>query len=106
MPERSWTIAITRPVGSSRALAASVRALPARPLVLPSSTLRALAGRVPRGADAYVFTSPAAVRFAKGFKPPRGARVFCVGPSTRAALRRRGIDATCPEDRHDSEGLL
>ena len=106
MPERTWTIAITRPVGQSRALAARIRALPARPLVLPSATLRALPGRIPRGADAYVFTSPAAVRFAKDFAPPRRARVFCVGPSTRDALRRRGIDADCPEDRHDSEGLL
>ena len=107
MPERLWTIAITRPVGQSRALAAGVRALPARPLVLPSSTLRALPdARIPRGADAYVFTSPAAVRFAAGFTPARGARVLCVGPSTRAALRRRGIDASSPGDRHDSEGLL
>ncbi len=61
-------------------------------------------------AAAWVFVSPAAVRFAWQAAPeltlPRGTRVFAVGPGTVAALSRRGVAALHPSLRHDSEGLL
>lgn len=107
-----WTIAFSRPAGRGAALARRVRALGGVPLMLPGTSLRATgdAHALATAARVVVFTSPAAVRhafaLAPGWRAPRGALVLAPGPGTCAALRRRGVDAQCPGDRHDSEGLL
>ncbi|MGA9341971.1 MAG: uroporphyrinogen-III synthase, partial [Rhodanobacteraceae bacterium] len=63
-----------------------------------------------RVADDWIFTSPAAVRFAFRLLPtlriPRRAQVFAIGSGTCRALRRRGIESVAPHDRQNSEGLL
>ncbi|TCO43105.1 uroporphyrinogen-III synthase [Dokdonella fugitiva] len=102
------TVVVTRP--DATALLRSARRLGACALSLPGLSLRALPVARPPGAiDAWIFTSPAAVRFALDRTPclsvPARAVVFAVGAGTRAALARHGIDATAPE-RADSEGLL
>lgn len=104
------TIVLTRPVGDARTLVRAVRRLGGRPVVLPGSSLRAVAEpptelRVP--ADVRIYLSPAAVRFAFRFGAGRPATriVLAPGAATVRALHRRGIDARCPV-RFDSEGLL
>ncbi|MGN6520849.1 MAG: uroporphyrinogen-III synthase [Dokdonella sp.] len=102
------SIVVTRPDGA--ALLRSARRLGAAALPLPGLALRALPHARRHGAfDAWIFTSPAAVRFALRHAPgvpvPRRARVFAIGAGTRAALARHGVDARAPE-RGDSEGLL
>ncbi|MFO1505697.1 MAG: uroporphyrinogen-III synthase [Lysobacterales bacterium] len=106
------TIVLTRPVGDARTLVRAVRRLGGRPVVLPGSSLRAVAEpptglRVP--ADIRIYLSPAAVRFASRFdagQPATRTRiVLAPGAATVRALHRRGIDARCPV-RFDSEGLL
>jgi len=110
------TIVITRPVGGGATLARAVAAGGGRPLLLPGLALRALATDTARAAlDALsrnhiaIFTSPAAVRFAFRFCPSlrvtRGS-AFALGAGTARALGRHDIDATIPESRSDSEGLL
>jgi len=101
-------VVVTRPGGA--ALLRSARRLGACALPLPGLSLRATAQPRPRIAfDAWVFTSPAAVRFALRHAPrvrvPKRARVFAIGAGTRAALARHGVAAIAPE-RSDSEGLL
>lgn len=64
-----------------------------------------------RGFDDWIFSSPAAVRYAFArvarLCPSRRARVFALGAGTRRALARRGIaDARVPAAGSDSEGLL
>jgi len=102
------SVIVTRPGGAS--LLRSARRLGARAFPLPGLSLRAIAQPRPRAAfDAWLFTSPAAVRFALRHAPrlrvPKRALVFAIGGGTRAALARHGIAATAPE-RSDSEGLL
>ncbi|MGH8152640.1 MAG: uroporphyrinogen-III synthase [Rhodanobacteraceae bacterium] len=108
-------IAITRPAGTGAALAQRVRALGGTPLLLPGSSLRAptdpdaarTALRTTLACDVAIFTSPAAVRFARrlGPRPGRG-RVLAPGAGTLRALRRaRFADAQAPA-REDSEGML
>jgi uroporphyrinogen-III synthase len=108
------TIVVTRPAGTSAALARRVRALGARALVIPGLSLRQVdAAAAPvRGAgfDDWIFTSPAAVRFGAGVLPPRRMRArlraFALGDGTARALARHGISAVVPPDRSDSEGIL
>ena len=111
-------VVLSRPVGAMRSLARQVRALGGEPICLPSTSLRPAAdARAARaalvraqGADVVVFVSPSAVRFSfqlqPRWRPARATRCVAVGPGTRAALLRRGIEAQCPEGRYDSEGLL
>jgi uroporphyrinogen-III synthase len=116
-PLRGLTLINTRPVGGARGLSRAARALGARVLPLPGSSLRgadapAAAARAldaAAGADVVVYTSPAAVRFALGLRPrwrARRARLFGVGPATVRALGRRGLAAQAPGQRFDSEGVL
>lgn len=114
-PLRGTRIAITRPVGDGDALARRVRALGGLPLRLPGSTLRAAVNghaaratlEVALACDVAIFTSPAAVRFARKLAPLRGhARVLAPGSGTRRALRRAGVANVQVPAREDSEGLL
>jgi uroporphyrinogen-III synthase len=108
-------VVLTRPVGSGAALARRVAALGGDPLVLPTAALRAT-GRAARtalvraqSADVLLFTSPAAVRFARRLAPlapAARARVLAPGAATARSLARAGIEAETPELRSDSEGLL
>jgi uroporphyrinogen-III synthase len=106
------TVVITRPAGTSAAILKRVRALGGYALALPGLALRATPERLPRIAsdafDAWIFTSPAAVRFGVGVVPGRRTRVraYAVGTGTARALARHGIRATIPADRADSEGVL
>lgn len=108
------TIVVTRPVGTGAALARGVRKAGGVAVLLPGLRLRAkddaTRGPVlPRTCGIFLFTSPAAVRFAFASETrrlPHGALVVAVGEGTRAALARLGIDAQVPADRYDSEGLL
>lgn len=112
------TVVVTRPVGATAALANRVRRLGGRAVVLPGLALRA-----PPDVDAvrrtlqsisadtdWIFSSPAAVRFAFRILPTlqlaATARVFSVGAGTSRALLRRGFSAQYPSQRQDSEGLL
>jgi uroporphyrinogen-III synthase len=111
-------IVITRPAGTGGALAARVRALGGNPVLLPGLSLRIAADgivarrtlRDARDAEIWIFSSPAAVRFAFRLLPslriPRKARVFGVGAGTALALARRGITAIVPQQSSDSEGLI
>lgn len=108
-------VAITRPVGTGAALARRVRALGGMPLLLPGSSLHAqrdaTQARADLGAalaaDVTIFTSPAAVRFARRLDPlcARGTLV-APGAGTLRALRRAGCTAAVAPAREDSEGIL
>jgi uroporphyrinogen-III synthase len=84
--------------------------------VLPISTLRLLSMDAGVALDAalacpvLVFTSPAAVRFARAQRPlaaAAGQTWLAVGSGTATALRQAGIAGVrMPPDRADSEGLL
>jgi uroporphyrinogen-III synthase len=114
-PLADTRIAITRPAGTGGALARRVRALGGTPLLLPGSSLRAAPGaglarkalRAAVDCDVVVFTSPAAVRFARRLGALRGhATVLAPGTATREALRRAGLRQAIAPAREDSEGLL
>ncbi len=117
-PLAGATVIVTRPSSSAASQVRAARALGARVVRLPGLGLRPMADRAAtahalagaRRADAWIFTSPAAVRFAFRFAPalrPRhGLRVFAVGAGTARALARRGIDAIHPRAHQDSAGLL
>ncbi len=114
-PLAGATIVITRPSAMSSAPARAVRKLGGRPLSLPGLSLRALRNRETDAAkrerfDAWIFTSPAAVRFGAALLPARRTRTridaFAVGEGTARALARQGIRARVPSERADSEGLL
>lgn len=109
-----WYVISLRPSGSHAPVRRAAAALGAR--AFPVSTLRleavdagvALSAALACGR--VVFTSPAAVRFARLLLPLRplpGQRWLAVGSGTGAALRRAGIeDVELPEERGDSENLL
>lgn len=112
------TVIVTRPAGTAMSFVARIRARGGRPIVLPGLSLRSTDDaqrvaahlRTARAADAWVFTSPAAVRFAFRITPTlriaaRG-HVFGVGAGTLRALMRHGIRGIAPNERSDSEGLL
>ncbi|MEO5624772.1 MAG: uroporphyrinogen-III synthase [Dokdonella sp.] len=117
-PLASANVIITRPADAAISLRRKVEALGGRALGLPGLSLRQpsdlqqAAGKLLADASAqdWIFSSPAAVRFAFRLVPPlrlpRGARVFGIGAGTQRALARRGIRAIVPSDRIDSEGLL
>ena len=114
-PLKGIRIAITRPAGTGTALAHRVRALGGTPLLLPGSSLRAVADvraaratlRDALGCDAVVFTSPAAVKFARRLGALRSrAVVLAPGSGTQRALLRAGCKQPIAPAREDSEGLL
>lgn len=114
-PFQGIRIAITRPVGTGAAWTHRVRALGGTPLLLPGSSLRAASdARAARAAlrqalacDAVVFTSPAAVKFARLLDALRSrAAILAPGTGTRNALRRAGFHHAISPVCEDSEGLL
>lgn len=115
LPLAGVHVAITRPAGTGAALARLLRARGAQPLLLPGSSLRAAADAATAraaltaalGADFAIFTSPAAVRFARALRDIHGrARILAPGSGTARALQRHGrLDVLTP-DRENSEGLL
>jgi len=113
LPLEGATVLVTRPAGTAGAFLRLARTLGARAIAVPGMSLRALDVRHPPRAptfDAWIFTSPAAVRFGAAILPPRRARrnlqAFAVGDGTARALARLGITASVPDDRFDSEGVL
>jgi uroporphyrinogen-III synthase len=108
-------IAITRPAGTGAAWANRVRALGGTPFLLPGSSLRATPDaraaraklRAALACDAVIFTSPAAVKFARrlGALRSQGA-VLAPGTATQDALRRTGFRNAIAPAREDSEGIL
>lgn len=114
-PLRGTRIAITRPAGTGAVLVRRVRALGGMPLLLPGSSLRAAldAGaarkslRTALGCDVVIFSSPAAVRFARNLLALRSrAHVLAPGSGTLRAMRRAGLMKVLAPAREDSEGLL
>lgn len=114
-PLAGATIVITRPSAMFSAPARAVRRLGGRPLSLPGLALRPLRSLETKPArrgrfDAWIFTSPAAVRFGAPLLPARRMRsridAFAIGEGTARALARQGIRARVPPERSDSEGLL
>lgn len=111
-------VVLTRPAGRAGSLAAKLVARGHAVVALPGSSIGPApdaaaarqALRAARRADVVVFLSPAAVAGAFQLEPALSfagrTRVLAPGPGTRAALRRRGIEAMCPGERFDSEGLL
>ena len=109
-----WYVISLRPSGGHAPVRRAAAALGAR--VFPLSTLKLVtmdAGPALPAALAcpiVVFTSPAAVRFARMQRPlvDSPAQVWlAVGSGTATALRLAGIAAVrMPPDRADSEGLL
>lgn len=111
-------VVLTRPAGRAGSLATHLAARGHAVLALPGSSIgpapdaaaARLALRAARRADVVVFLSPAAVARAFQLEPALTfagrTEVLAPGPGTRAALRRRGIEARCPAERFDSEGLL
>ena len=110
-------ILVTRPVGTSASLIKRVRALGGNAVRLPGLSLRG-ATDTARTADAlsntgyrdWIFSSPAAVRFAFRLAPemafPGDSRVFAVGAGTARALARHGVQSIAPHTQSDSDGLL
>ncbi|GAA0710918.1 uroporphyrinogen-III synthase [Dokdonella soli] len=109
---------MTRPAGTARTLVARARLLGGDAVAVPGLSLREAPDaararaslRAARAADLWIFTSPAAVRFAFRLSPslqmPRRAQAFGVGAGTARALARHGIWAIAPHEHADSEGLL
>ncbi|TAN04154.1 MAG: uroporphyrinogen-III synthase [Rhodanobacteraceae bacterium] len=114
-PLAGTRIAITRPAGTGRALARRVRALGGTPLSLPGSSLRAPRDakatrtelRAALASEVVIFTSPAAVQFARRLGKLHGrACVVAPGSGTLDALRRAGCTNAIAPGREDSEGIL
>lgn len=118
-PLAGASVVVTRPAATAGPLRRRIRALGGVAIGLPGSVLRAAPDRAAirtalvaaRSADAAIFVSPAAVKFAFAAHPAlrfaRTAQVCAVGAATARALHRRGIhDVAWPRERQDSEGLL
>lgn len=114
-PLRGTRIAITRPAGTGAGLARQVREMGGVPLSLPGSSLRAAddardarkALQAALSCDAVIFTSPAAVRYARRLGALRThAAALAPGNGTLRALRRAGCANAQAPAREDSEGLL
>lgn len=108
-------VAITRPAGTAAALVAAVRARGGMPVLLPGLSLRAaedtqaaaLALDHALTADVIVFTSPAAVAYARRLhRLVTRAKVCALGAGTAKALVRAGMTDVSFPDREDSEGIL
>jgi len=113
LPLAGTTVVLTRP--DAAAMRRRARALGADALALPAIALHprrdaATADRLRADAfDDWIFSSPAAVRFAfalaPGLRPT--PRVHALGSGTRRALARHGVvDVAIPLEGSDSEGLL
>jgi uroporphyrinogen-III synthase len=107
------TLLVTRPAGTAASFLRLARSLGASAIAVPGLSLRGseanLGASERRAFDAWIFTSPAAVRFGTWALPPRARKrvqAFAVGEGTARALSRRGIAAVVPRERFDSEGLL
>ncbi len=112
------TLVVTRPALTADAQVRAARLLGAQVLRLPGLALAAVddaagaraALAAAAAADAWIFTSPAGVRFAFAllpqWRPHAQADVFAVGRATARALARHAIAARVPVERQDSEGLL
>jgi uroporphyrinogen-III synthase len=107
------TVLVTRPAGTARPFLRFAQALGANAIALPGLSLRANdAGHGARALrfDAWIFTSPTAVRFGAYRLPPLRARsgieAYAIGDGTARALARHGVVATVPHESSDSEGLL
>lgn len=117
-PLRGAGVVVTRPAGTGTALALRVRGRGGRPVLLPGLALRPAADAAAAsralsagaGVDIWIFSSPAAVRFAFRLLPTlrisSRAAVFGLGAGTRRALARHRIDAAAPGGAGDSESLL
>lgn len=108
-------VAITRPAGTGAAWARRVRELGGIPLLLPGASLRAASDpvaarkalRAALACDIAIFTSPAAVRFARRLGAPRTrGHVLVPGAGTLRAVQRAGIVHAEAPAREDSEGIL
>lgn len=110
------TVVVTRPAAPA-AFLRRIREAGGTPLRLPGLSLRpapdaakARAALVAQqSADAWIFISPAAVRFAARLLPLVPAKlprlIVAVGAGTQRALRRHGVPALAPQ-RADSDGVL
>ncbi|HET6431424.1 uroporphyrinogen-III synthase [Dyella sp.] len=113
-PLHGRVVVITRPVGAAATLMRRVRAGGGVPLHVPGMTLRACHGDATARALAdalraarVIFTSPAAVRYARALQPiPPACPAIGVGQGTARALRRAGVLAPGSPARQDSEGVL
>lgn len=109
-----WYVISLRPSGAHGPVRRAAAAMGAR--VLPISTLRLLSTDAGVALDAalacpvVVFTSPAAVRFARAQRAlvtRPGQDWLAVGSGTATALRQAGVAGVrVPPGRADSEGLL
>lgn len=108
-------IVITRPAGTGAAVVRKVRVLGGQPILLPGSSLRPPADvsaarqalQAALACPVAIFTSPAAVRFARKLAPLRSrATVIAPGAGTRKALQRAGVAGVQTPSREDSEGML
>ena len=108
-------VAITRPSGTAGALVAAVRARAGIPVLLPGLSLRAAQDAQAAAAaldhaltaDVIVFTSPAAVSYARKLhRLATKAKVCALGAGTAKALVSAGFKDVRFPDREDSEGLL
>ena len=111
-------VLVTRPPQRAGPLAASLRRRGALPLSVPAieiagpedaEAVREAMAR-PHRFDLAIFASPSAVEHAMALAPrgpPRRLRAAAIGPGTRGALRRHGIEpAFLPGEPYDSEALL
>jgi uroporphyrinogen-III synthase len=113
------TVIVTRPSASAASLKRRIAALGGAVVSLPGVGVGAVndvaaaraALRAAVRADAAIFVSPSAVRYAYALSPglrfARATQVCSVGRATALALARRGVrNIVHPHDRQDSEGLL
>jgi len=112
------SVIITRPAATAAALVRAVRRRGASVVRLPGSRLCAIEDAdatramlfAAQSADAWIFTSPAAVDFCLALTGPftraPARQVFAVGAGTGRALARRGIASIVPLGSQNSEGLL
>src|SRR5204862_120523 len=114
-PLTGRSVAVTRAAPQASAMAARLRALGARVLLVPAIRIQALPGPAldPADYDLVCVTSTNGVeglfeRLAAGRRDARalaGARVAAIGPATAAALRERGIIADVVPERAVAGGL-
>lgn len=110
----SWCVISLRPVAGHGGLRRAAAVWGAHLFALSSMRLVALVNpaalAAAMAAPQVIFTSPAAVRFARQQGPlpvKAGQRWFAIGRSTANALRRAGVAAPrWPVDRQTAEGLL
>ena len=111
-------VLVTRPPQRAVPLAAALRRRGALPLSVPAIEIagpedaQAVGEAMARlhRFDLAIFASPSAVEHAMAHAPggpPRSLRAAAIGPGTRVALRRHGIEpAFLPEEPYNSEALL